>query len=241
MVIRKISKKADIIKSSDIKPIVEKKSKKGNTKKLSGDELLDKMRKDRIEKEAREKEAAKQKKKDKQNERIRAESIIIPYLDSLDTQIHAKNLWSFWTWPDRKGFKKINDMEYRDMEKLVKSDKKYADRLVAHIKLYTGHTNEYSRKYRTWIAVDISIFHIDEDCNIKNKKDPSWGCKVIWEDDDFKISKLSFRLIEELMRIVAAKQHRCESLAGYRLSKVVSDLKAKKIDISEFLNPLAGM
>ncbi len=241
MVIRKISKKENIIKSSDIKPTVEKNSKKENTKKLSGDELFTKMWREADEKEAREKKAVEQKKIDKKNERIRAEGIIIPYLDSLSDQLVEKNLFSFWAWPDRKGFKKINNTTYEKIRDMVKSNPKYYDRLIAHIKLYTGHTNKYSKAEREWLSVDISIFHIDEEGNIKNKKDPSWGCHILWKDNDFKISKLSFRLIEELMRIVAAKQHTCESLAGFRLEKVVSDLKAKKIDISEFLNPLAGM
>ncbi len=237
MVIRKISKKADVSKSSDKKQIIKKESKK----ELSGDELFDKIQKERIEKEAQEKKAAEQKIIDAKNERVRAEGIIVPYLESLVVQLKEKEFFSFWTWPDRKGFKKINKTTYDEMQKIVKSDEKYFDRLIAHIKIYTGHKNKYSRKYGTWLSVDISIFHIDEEGNLKNKKDPSWGCHVIWEDDDFKISKLSFKLIEELMRITAAKRHRCESLAGYRLVKVVDALKKKKIDISEFLHPLAGM
>ncbi len=229
MVIRKVSKKTDTSKSSDKSIINEKES------------TFKKMWREADEKEAREKKAIEQKKIDKQNERIRAESIIIPYLKALDVQIHDKNLWSFWAWPDRKGFKKINKMSYNEMKEFIKNDKKYANRLLAHFKLFTGHDNEYSRAERTWISVDITIYHIDEECNLKNKKDPAWGCHVIWEDDDFKISKLSFRLIEELMRIVAAKRHTCDSLAGYRLEKVINALKKKKIDISEFLHPLAGM
>lgn len=195
----------------------------------------------REEKESREKEAAKQKKIDEEDEKKRAESIIIPYLESLVRQLKEKDLFSFWAWPDRKGFKKINKTTYDVMKKHIKGDKKYANRLIAHVKLFTGHTNKYSRAERTWISVDITIFCIDENCIMDDDDAPSWGCHVIWEDDDFKISKLSFRLIEELMRIVAAKQHTCESLAGYRLEKVVKALKKKKIDISEFLNPLAGM
>lgn len=227
MVIRKVSK-TDLVKS---------KHEKENRKESESQRLSREF----DEKEAHEKEVIKQKKIDEKNEKLRAESIIIPYLESLDMQITDKHLWSFWAWPDRKGFKKINKMTYADMKDFVKEDKKYADRLIAHFKLFTGHTNKYSRADRTWISVDISIFHIDENNNIKNKKDPSWGCHIIWNDDDFKISKLSFKLLEELMRIVAAKRHRCESLAGYRLTTVIKDLKKKKIDISDVLNPLAGI
>ena len=53
----------------------------------------------------------------------RAAKIIVPYLKLLEQQLDDKHL-SFWTFPDRAGFKKIKQTNFQEIQKLVKSDVK---------------------------------------------------------------------------------------------------------------------
>jgi hypothetical protein len=66
-------------------------------------------------------------------------------------------------------------------------------------------------------------------------------CAVRWEEEDFRVSKLSFKLLNEIMHLVADDKHKCVDIYGIPLSKVVNDLQKKNIDITDVLSPLAGI
>jgi hypothetical protein len=205
----------------------------------------ERIKRKREEKKTLEKENQKENQINITNEKKRVEKIITPYLKSLDEQLSEKQLFSFWVFPDRKGFKKINGISYDIMQNMIKENiKKYSDRYIAYFSICSYHDSPKNSTYRklgVWLIVDITIYHIDNDGNLKNKKDPSWGCGVRWEDEDFKISKLSFQLLEELMRVTATKKYTNASLGGFRLKKVINDIKKKGIDFSHILSPLSGV
>lgn len=196
------------------------------------------------EKEAREKEDAKQKKIDIANEKARVAKIITKYLDSLDEQLTEKRLFSFCAFPDRKGFKKIlNDASFAEVKKFIKdSAEKYKNRYIAMFNICSKQDSKFLVE-DDWLNISILVFHIDDKGNMKNTTESEcWGCKVRWATDDFRISKFSFQFLENLMRIVAAKQYIFGgTLSGFRLEKVLKDLKKKRIDIGDVLNPLAGV
>ena len=171
------------------------------------------------------------------------EEIIEDYLDSLDKMLKEKQLYQYWVFPDRKVFKRIQKST-TDMDKTIKSDlNKYKNRKIAYIKIdpNTKNCTSHQREIGIYLSVSISIFQIDEKGSHNNPKLRSWGCRIVWHEKDFKCTKLSFKLLEEIIKIVADKKHKCLALYGVPITKIVNDLKKKNIDIDHVLIPLAGI
>jgi hypothetical protein len=65
------------------------------------------------------------------------------------------------------------------------------------------------------------------------------GGHFVWKTEDFKTTKFSFKLLEEIMRPVYNVKYDCTSLMGFQISDVIKDLKKNKVDLSDILKPLA--
>ena len=175
-------------------------------------------------------------------EKKRQAEIIIPYLKNLDRQLKEKDLDSFWSFPDRTGFKKIRGT-YKDIQKMVKENiKKYKNRKLAYTSIhihYNEKNNTLHRKADIWLGVSLCIYNLDDKCNLDRR--PAWGCHYVWQSDDFKLTKLSFNLMEEIMYVITDRVTTCTSLMGFNITKVIKDIKKNGVDLSEHLNPLAGV
>lgn len=159
------------------------------------------------------------------------------HLDKIDTYLEKNKLFSFYYFPDEKGFKnKISG----DIEKIIKKDvDKYKERSVARISICTNHRepNSLPMKHGILVTIQIIIFKIEN--NGKLKQFDNNGIVVRWEEDDFNTGKLSFKLIERLMRIVYSKRYsRGSESLGTKLSKMVGEIKKKGIPIDDVLEPL---
>jgi hypothetical protein len=194
--------------------------------------------------EKRAKEAARKKQKeiDAIEEEKRKAVIIRKYLTKLDIQIKEKNLYDFWTFPDRSGFKKIGKgFGYEQMQKLVQKDiNKYANRQIMLYQIRLEHNESDTsthRKYGTWLLVDTVVFKI----NSKGEFESDGGCHYVWRDEDFKLTKFSFKLLETIMHPITDHKLNCVSLMGYPLTNIIKRLEKLGIDFSDVLNPLAGI
>jgi len=203
------------------------------------------------EKEAEEKKAAKQKIIDDAEEKERAHSIIFPYLDSLMSQLETKDLENFWVFPDRAGFLKNKNLNFNQMQTLLYKDvEKYKNRKVIYFTITAYHRENSKMEYSflnigTYLAVHMTVNVIDENGKMSDHK--VWGCKYKWEVEDFKMTKLSFKLLERIMEPIARKQKTCTSLIGMPLRNLLKDLKklkdidGKYYNFDDLLNPLAGL
>jgi hypothetical protein len=63
----------------------------------------------------------------------------------------------------------------------------------------------------------------------------------MWTNEDFAITKFSFKLIEAIMYPISKKAIKCPSICGVHISYVIKELKKKGYNLDEFLNPLAGL
>lgn len=70
--------------------------------------------------------------------------------------------------------------------------------------------------------------------------DKPWGCDMAWKLDDFKTTKFSFKLLEIIYREVESKRKICPSLLGIPLTRIIEDLKKRRVDFSDTLKPLKG-
>lgn len=194
-----------------------------------------------------EKEKKLQKEKDKlaqqEKEQQRLEKIIIPYVEKLDMQLNEKQLYSFWIFADLSGFNKIL-VTYDEMEKLLKEDvKKYANRTVCYFSICPHHDiTKQSIYYGTdiWLTSSIITIQLDDKCNIIGKNVKRSRCDIAWETPDFKISKLTFKLLETIMHIMAEHHYNYTSLLGNSLDYMIRDLQKKGHDLSAALTPLGG-
>lgn len=165
--------------------------------------------------------------------------IISDYMAKLDAKLEKDNNIIFWTFADRSGFKKIRDMSFDDMQKAMKDDvEKYKNRQVCQIKIYP-HTK--ADDYGTWLYVGIWVITTDNKANLRGKTVKENGCGFMWKEEDFKVTKFSFKLVEAIMHPIAANKHSCSNMTGFHITKVINDLKKKGIDLSDYLNPLAGI
>jgi hypothetical protein len=215
-------------------------------KKAIKETLLARITREREEKEEKEEKNKKQKEINKLNEIERQKRIVMPYLDNLEDQINNKKAWSFWTFPDRSGFKKLKDMSVQDMQNIINEDpEKYKNRRIAYISMMTYHKNDkptsLKSKIGTLFAVGISIRCIDDKGILSKKSGDCWGCDFRWTLDDFKTTKFSFKLLERIMIPVAEKRKTCTSLTGTDITDIIKDLEKKKYDFSDVLKPLAGL
>lgn len=165
--------------------------------------------------------------------------IISEHIQKLHKSIKEKGIFSFWTFADRTGFKKIKGMSFNDMQKSLKADvDKYRNRQLCEIKIQTHLKPD---EYGTWLVVSIWSITTDDDANMRGKMVKNNGCGIMWKEKDFRNTKFSFKLLEAIMHVVADGRHSCSNMTGFHITKVLKDLKRKKIDLSEYLTPLAGL
>ena len=202
------------------------------------------------EKKAKDKATAEQKIIDVANEQKRKEDIIFPYLDILTEQLVEKSNASFWTFPDRSGFKKIKNTNFNQMKKLTsEKSERYKNRTAVNIMIATYHRSKIDTKYAhknigIFLICSISVHPINSKGEIT---DNVWSCTFKWNADDFKTTKFSFKLIEQMMIPIYRKQITCASLLGFPVTDVIADMKklkdidGKYYNFDDLLHPLAGI
>ena len=207
------------------------------------EDVLEKIVRQRKEAEMRAAKKLKEKELAEIAEHKRLESIVYPYLDKLYKQLREKESMSFWTFPDRAGFKKLKNMSFDDIQKMVKSDvKKYANRKICFISILTHHRSPKDsiiREHGILLNVIFTVFQMDDKCNLHGDIKTN-GCAIRWLDEDFKITKLTFKLLETIMHPIADFKHKCSDLIGFPLGKVIADLQRKGVDFTDVLTPLSG-
>ena len=171
------------------------------------------------------------------------DDVIKQHLDKLDEKLGDDI--TFWTFPDLKGFKRIQMKTLTQMQAYINKDvEKYKNRKVCEISIASWHRaskDSLLRKHSIWLTASVLVLGIDDKGSLHSKKNFNNMCDVRWEEDDFRVSKLLFKLLKEIMHLVADDKHQCVDLYGIPLSKVVADLKKKKIDLTDVLSPLAGI
>ena len=175
-------------------------------------------------------------------------SKINEYLDKLKSNITEKKLYNFWCFPDDKGVKnRIDDLNPTQIEEMIKKNiNKYKGRVICNIRIVLNHRkpDSLTMKAKTRQGVSMPIymhgqimcFKIQDTGNIKQI--PKSGIMIRWEEEDFKFSKFSLKLIDRLMRIGASKKYYCVETFGCQLSFIVKELREEKIKIDDVLEPL---
>ena len=165
--------------------------------------------------------------------------IISEHVAKISKSLKEKGIFSFWTFADRSGFKKIKGMSFKDMQKSMKADiEKYKNRQICEIKIMT---HDKPDKYGTWLVVSILAITTDNEANMRGKSVKNNGCGIMWKEQDFKFTKFSLKLVGAIMHVIADGKHSCSNLTGFHIEKVIKDLNNKKIDLSDHLTPLAGL
>lgn len=212
--------------------------------KKSEETPLEKIRRERLEKEAQELKEAEDKKIADEKELTRKKELITEYLDQLEERLEEKNHAGFWAFPDRTGFKKFNGSNGKIEKMLNKDPDKYASRQIAKYSILF-HQNEKSdsihKSSGLWLNVTIRTYDI-KDKGGKLVLENSKQCDIAWTIDDFAISKFSFKLIERFMKPLAEKKTSCVSIFGKPLKFVIERYKKDaKVDFSDVLQPLKNI
>lgn len=165
--------------------------------------------------------------------------IIADHTNKLLDKLKEKKMLSFWTFADRAGFKKIKWMNFDSMQKYLKADiEKYKNRKLCEINIAPRRKAD---QYGAWLYVGFLAIHTDNNANMRGKNVGNNGCGIVWEEEDFKTTKFSFKLVEAIMHPIADNKHSCSNMTGFPATMVINDLKKKGIKLDEFLNPLANL
>lgn len=172
--------------------------------------------------------------------------VVNDYIINLQKQLKEKNSFTFWAFPDIKEFKRITGKSMREIQSLLKKNPdKYINRNIAKISICPCPyvMKPFSNtKYGIYLYVDVTIFKISKEATIANERGISRSSNISWEEDDFKITKLTFKFLQKIMELVNEKKITgYAALSGVKLSKVMDSLANKKINISDVLTPLAGV
>lgn len=164
---------------------------------------------------------------------------IIKYLNSIQKILKEKNLLTFYSFPDSKTFTKIKKSR-SEVQKMLKENDKYQNRQLAEIVIMFHHDGKEDNlldKHGIYLTATIRIWNVDKEGNMNNKKNPGWRLTIHWEKSDFAISRLSMKLIHQLMKLTADKTIKSAGFYGLPLTKVIDRLKREKINITG-LEPL---
>jgi len=227
MIARRSSKKTGLLKSSKKK-----------------ESALARVSREYDERKAAEAARKKQKESDDKREYERRKKIIIPYLNNLENHIDEKNLNDFWAFPDNAVFKKIKCDSIQEMqEKLDKKPNLYAGRKICFITLHFEQNkpdSSWHRKEGTWFGVNIDGFNIDKNGKLIKGGRQKFGGHFVWKTKDFATTKFSFKLVERIMKLMAADDRfRFASMLGFDIDFVIRELKKIKVDISDLFQPLS--
>lgn len=166
------------------------------------------------------------------------EEVIKKYMEKIDSKIKENKLESFWIFPET-GFTKKYRKTFTEIEKMTKkSPEKYSGKTILDIKLMTLH-NDYESipgKKGAWLVVDISAFPIGEKGELLNRE--GWGIGIQWKEEDFKIGKFTFKMLEHLADIMYKKKLEITGSFGMRFKSFLKELKSEKINIDSYLTPL---
>lgn len=169
------------------------------------------------------------------------EEVIKKYMEKIDSKIKENKLESFWIFPET-GFTKKYRKTFTEIEKMTKkSPEKYSGKTILDIRLMTLH-NDYESipgKKGAWLVVDISAFPINKIGEMIN--DDSWGIGIQWKEEDFKIGKFTFKMLEHLADIMYKKKLEITGSFGMRFKSFLKQLKLEKINIDSYLTPLEDL
>lgn len=173
---------------------------------------------------------------------VRMGDFIRPYMNVLKLQllqINKNKIYKFWTFSNDAQFKKNTKLDYFGMQKYVKTNKiKYQNQKIAS---FTIDLKDDSKRFswhdrNTWINVKIIIFHMDNECNMSTI--PAWGVNLIWTSNDFKTTKFSFALIQNIMQIIINNKYIFNNFTEVKITKALEILHTNNYDLSNLLFPL---
>jgi menaquinone-dependent protoporphyrinogen IX oxidase len=197
----------------------------------------------RQEKEAKEALNAKEKILDDAKEKTRMESIIEPYLENLKEKLDEKKSRGFYVFPDRSAFKKIKESD-KFIEKLLQSDpKKYGGRNIAYFSIGIQEPPKKDdilsfKRHGIHILVDVIIKPIDKNGKFTKKE---WGTRINWRNQDFKTTKLTFKLLESIMHPLVKLNYYSVNIMGESIISFVKDLEKLGYKFDDVLSPLSGV
>jgi hypothetical protein len=177
-------------------------------------------------------------------EKKKNEDIIRIYLDKLQKQLRDKKLIVFHTFPDKPGFKKYTGGEAFVEKFVAKDPAKYANQKIAvfNIMFYQNEKEDsLDRSVGNWLSVNMQVFCPNDKGKMRHSKYIVHGANYVWRIQDFKITRFTFKLIENIMHPVVNKKDDFTSFSGVFLSAVISRLEKKGFKMKDVLNPLAGI
>lgn len=220
------------------------KNKKDKQIAIKQESSLDKIRQEREARELKLKQQAKDKELSDKKETERQNKIIKEYLDKVQTQLKEKDIGNgFWTFVDRKGFKKFTGSDAKIEKMLLGDIERFKNRQLASYTIIFHHNKSNTSMHKSsglWLNVTVRVYNIDDNAKLVGKNRYR-ECGITWDNEDFKTGKFSLKLLERFMKPLAENRVDCVSIMGMNLRSVVKKYNKIGVDFSDVLVPLASV
>lgn len=198
-----------------------------------------KIRRLRLEKEAQEEAQRQLDIENEKKEKERQQKVITKYLDKLEAQVKEKEIKNFWVFMDAPGFKKISTLNKEDMQIFIfKNPEKFVNRQLAHIRMEFYQNDNSLKQNGTFLFVAMAVYNIDKQGTLEGDHEAEI-CRIIWKANDFKLTKFSLKLIEAMIRPVAAGKVDVISYYGQTITSVIKKFKDHGVNLYKYCEPLA--
>ena len=240
----KKTKKVSRNKSSKKSP---KKSDQKSTSKVTPNKESSLQRRIREKREKEQLEIQKQKELQiaEEKEEVRKHKIIYKYMENLEKKLtdkFGKHNQGYWIWLDKPKEKIFNKAVTYFQDVVDKNPDIYKGKQLVDVTFIPYHNKRHEKHIfkspDTWISCNIKVYTVDNNGKLPNK--PS-GCNWTWWTDDFKLSKFSFKLLNFLIKVIAAGTYTCGQLSGEPLSFMVRNMKTRGVKFGDLLQPLANV
>ncbi|MGL5934912.1 MAG: hypothetical protein ACRCZI_04740, partial [Cetobacterium sp.] len=226
---------------------------KSNKKKYSSKESktipkkessLQRRIREKKEKEQLETKKQKELEKAEEKEESRKHKIIYKYMENLEKKLtdkFGKHNQGYWFWNDNPK-EKIFNKSITEFQNIVnKTPDKYKGKQLIDVTFIPYHNKRHEKhifkSQDTWLSCVIKVYTTND----KNQMKVANSCNWTWRTDDFKLSKFSFKLLNFLIKVIAAGTYTCGQLSGEPLSFMVKNMKKRGVDFGDLLQPLANV
>lgn len=173
--------------------------------------------------------------------------VIQPYVDKLYKQLKEKNAFVFWSVAGDVNLRRFGEGEdVFSIKPLVRKNKRLWGKKLANVSINPLHKDKdktsIQKKFNVWLVVRIEIWPVDNKGEIMMKRGSDTNVYALhWNTKDFAISRLTFKLLGQIVKAVGENIIGGSIFDGTPLRDLINILKDEGVDLSDYLIPLAGM
>jgi hypothetical protein len=153
--------------------------------------------------------------------------LVNSYLENMFIDLNISQLTSFWTLPEYIKFNVFKNKSYDDIKNIVNSNSLYANKIICKVNIDLFH-NAPIRSVHYWhgivVVVSVTTYIIDANCII-NFNSVYNRYAVNWTVNDFRLVKITFPFIKELLYYLAHADYNITGDLGFPIQVIIRHIE----------------